>query len=246
MALQEDFENAGNWLFRWRSYLPLILTMLFLISLSDYDYPGNSDVAHFAWEAFCFLVSMFGLAIRVFTVGHTPSGTSGRNTQKQVAETLNTSGIYSLVRNPLYLGNYFMGLGISLFACLWWLALIYTLIFWLYHERIIFAEEAFLRKKFGDAYMEWANQTPVFIPKFSGYTKPALSFSIKTAVSRETNSFFAVVVLMSILDTVSNAAVTGDAYLSKGWLYLLEIGFVFWIVIRLIRKLTHFFHVEGR
>ena len=246
MALQEDFENAGNWLFRWRSYLPLILTLLFLISLADYDYPGDSDFTRYAWEVLCFMVSMLGLAIRVFTVGHTPSGTSGRNTQKQVAETLNTSGIYSLVRNPLYLGNFFMGLGIALFACLWWFALIYTLLFWLYHERIIFAEEAFLRKKFGDAYMEWADKTPVFIPKFKDYVKPALPFSTKTAISREANSYFAVVVLIAILESVSNAAVGGHAYLSKGWLYLLEISFVLWIVIRLIRKLTNFFQVEGR
>jgi len=246
MALKEDFENAGNWLFRWRSYLPLILTLLFLIALSDYKYPGNSDITHFIWEAFSFLVSMLGLAIRMFTVGHTPRGTSGRNTQKQVADSLNTTGIYSLVRNPLYLGNFFMGFGIALFACLWWLALIFVLIFWLYHERIIYAEEAFLRGKYGETYMEWADQTPVFIPKFSGYTKPAMPFSLKTAISRETNSYMAVVLLMSILETVSNAVVTGHAYMSPIWLYVLEVSFVLWFVVRLIRKLTNFFVVEGR
>jgi len=246
MALKEDFENAGNWLFRWRSYLPLILTLLFLVSLTDYQYPGGSDFTHFVWEALCFAVSLLGLAIRVFTVGHTPRGTSGRNTQKQVADSLNTTGIYSLVRNPLYLGNFFMGLGIALFACLWWLALIYTLLFWLYHERIIFAEEAFLRNKYPDTYMEWADKTPVFIPKLTGFVKPALPFSVKTAISREANSYMAVVALMSILDTVSNAVVTGHAYLSRPWQYLLAISFVIWIAVRLIRKLTHFFQVEGR
>ncbi|MGB8874133.1 MAG: hypothetical protein WCC75_12145, partial [Desulfobaccales bacterium] len=45
--------------------------------------------------------------------GLPPRGTSGRNTQGQVAETLNTTGIYSLVRNPLYLGNFLIWLGLS-------------------------------------------------------------------------------------------------------------------------------------
>lgn len=246
MALQEDFEKSGNWLFRWRSYLPLILAVLIMIALLDYDYPGQTQFQHFAWEAFCFVVSLFGLAIRVFTVGHTPSGTSGRNTQKQVADSLNTTGIYSLVRNPLYLGNFFMGLGIALFACFWWLALIYALIFWLYHERIIYAEEAFLRKKFGDTYLAWTDKTPVFIPKFSGYIKSELPFSVKTAISREANSFFAVVVLMTILESVSNAIVTGHAFLDKGWWYLLGISFVVWMLIRVLRKFTNVFDVEGR
>ena len=101
------------------------------------------------------------LAIRAYTIGHTPKGTSGRNTKKQVANALNTTGAYSLVRNPLYLGIFFMGLGVALFAHLWWLTLIYVLAFWLYYERVIFAEEAYLRDKFGAEYLSWADRTPI-------------------------------------------------------------------------------------
>jgi protein-S-isoprenylcysteine O-methyltransferase Ste14 len=149
MALKEEFERTGNWLFRWRSYLPLMMIAIFLLALREYEYPGNSENLDHLWEIFCLIVSFIGFGIRVFTVGHTPKGTSGRNTKEQVAETLNTSGIYSVVRNPLYLGNFFMGLGLALFAHLWWLTLIYILVFWLYYERIIFAEEEYLRNKFG-------------------------------------------------------------------------------------------------
>jgi len=246
MALQEELESAGNWLFRWRSYVPLLPTLLIFIALRDYHYPGHSDIVHFVWETMCFMTGLLGLGIRVFTVGHTPSGTSGRNTQEQVAESLNTTGIYSCVRNPLYLGNFFMGLGIAMFVYNAWVIIVYTLLFWLYHERIIFAEEAFLRKKFGETYLDWANQTPAFIPSFNNYRKPSLSFSVKTAISREANSYIALVILLSILDVATNSVASGSAYLSSIWLVVLEISFAFWLVVRAIRKLSNFFYVEGR
>ncbi|GAI74444.1 unnamed protein product [marine sediment metagenome] len=40
-----------------------------------------------------------------------------------------------------------------------------------YYERIIFAEEEFLRKTFGDSYLKWAEQTPTFLPKCKNWKK---------------------------------------------------------------------------
>ena len=53
-----------------------------------------------------------GFLFRAWAIGTTPAGTSGRNTKEQVAEVLNSTGIYSIVRHPLYVGNYFMWIGI--------------------------------------------------------------------------------------------------------------------------------------
>jgi len=75
--------------------------------------------------------------------GYAPRGTSGRHTLRQEAKRLNSSGMYSLLRHPLYLGNALMWLGISLFVHVWWVVVISMLIFWIYYERIMFAEEEF-------------------------------------------------------------------------------------------------------
>ncbi|MEI3590430.1 MAG: hypothetical protein V8Q44_05920 [Alistipes ihumii] len=65
----------------------------------------------------CLLVSLFGLAIRIRTAGHTPDRTSGRNTAEgQVADEPNTTGIYSMMRNPLYVGDLFKWPGIALLS----------------------------------------------------------------------------------------------------------------------------------
>lgn len=246
MTLKEEFERTGNWLFRWRSYLPLVVIGIFLLSLRDYEHPGRSDSLDYLWEAFCLLVSFTGLSIRVFTIGYTPRGTSGRNTREQVADTLNTTGIYSVVRNPLYLGNFFMGLGIALFAFLWWLTLIYVLVFWLYYERIIFSEEAFLLNKFGNEYLEWANKTPVFIPKISQYRKATLPFSLRNVLRREYNGFFAVIVTMFVLEVVGEVFAEGRLEFDSGWIYLLGIGFIVWLTLRSLKKYTGILDVAGR
>src|SRR5690625_4190690 len=114
---------------------------------------------------FAVLVSIAGLSIRLVTIGFTSKNTSGRNTTEgQVADTLNTTGIYSTVRHPLYLGNFLMWLGIALWTGNFWFIISFCLFYWVYYERIMFAEESFLRKKFGDRYLEWAEQTPAFFP----------------------------------------------------------------------------------
>lgn len=246
MALREDFEHSGRWLFRWRSYLPLAGLAIILLALREYEYPGHSETFDHIWEVVCLVVSFAGLAIRSYTIGHTPRGTSGRNTKRQVADTLNTTGAYSLVRNPLYLGNFFMGLGVALFAHLWWLTLIYILAFWLYYERIIFAEEAYLRDRFGAEYLSWADRTPVFIPRFHNYRKPALPFSIKNVLRREYSGFFAVIVCMFLFETLGELFAENRLEFDPGWIVALVIGFLVWLTLRTLKKRTRFLHVDGR
>ena len=112
MSLQKEFEKQGAWLFRYRGVLPLIILFAgTIIYLDTIIYPDNLFLAKLYdtnyFENICLLISLFGLFIRVYTVGHTPVNTSGRNVDSQVADTLNTTGSYSLVRHPLYLGNFF-------------------------------------------------------------------------------------------------------------------------------------------
>src|SRR2546422_497608 len=63
--------------------------------------------------------------------------------------------------------------------------LIDVLAFWLYYERIMFAEEAFLRQKFGETYQRLAATTPAFFPRFGQWRKPSLPFSWRNVMRRE-------------------------------------------------------------
>lgn len=246
MALKEHFERSGQWLFRWRSYFPLVWLAVVLLAMGEYSYPGGEKTLDHLWEILCLIVSFSGLAIRAYTVGHTPKGTSGRNTKKQIANTLNTTGAYSLVRNPLYLGNFFMGLGITLFVHSWWLTLLYILIFCIYYERIIFAEETFLRDKFGDQYLKWAEYTPAIVPNFRNYIKSALPFSFRNVLLREYNGFFAVIICMFFLEVTGDLIVEQKLEFDTGWIIGVVSGFLIWATLRILKKRTRLLDIEGR
>lgn len=245
MALREQFESSGNHLFRWRSWLPLSMLAVSLFALRDFEYPGHSAWLDALWESLCLATSVFGLSIRACTVGHAASGTSGRNTRRQLAATLNTTGAYSLVRNPLYLGNFFMGLGPAMFAGNPWLVAVYVLAFWLYYERIIFAEEAFLRERFGETWREWSERTPVFIPRFGHYRKPALPFSWRKVLRRECNGLLGVVAVLFLLECVGDIDYTGRIELDSGWIAVLSATALLWVTLRLLRKLTPLLDEQG-
>lgn len=245
MALVHEFEKTGNWLFRRRSWLPVVVIAAGILVL--YLVNRQAIIFDLRDELIFLGVSLFGQAIRIFTIGYTPRNTSGRNTsQGQVAETVNTKGMYSLVRHPLYLGNFFMWLGPVLFVGSAWFLIAFCLSYWLYYERIIFAEEQFLRSRFGDGYDRWAEKVSAFIPLKFNYVKPDLPFSIKNILKREYNSFINIFVIFTILDLFRNYFLTGRIFFTPFWIWLMAGAFAAWLTIRTIHKKTSFLQVEGR
>lgn len=247
MLLGKQFEASGNYFFRWRSYLPLITIVIFFSALPHFSYPLSSHNLDVAWEIFCLAVSFLGLFIRVITVGYTPQKTSGRNTKKgQVADCLNTKGMYSIVRNPLYLGNFFMGLGISLFLRIWWVSFIYALLFMIYYERIIFAEEQFLVKKFNKQYIEWASNTPAFFPKFSQWQTPELSFSFKKVLRKEYHGFLGIILILFALEVISDLYIHHHFIFDFMWQCLVGSSIIIYVIIRFLHKKTSLLKTPGR
>jgi len=141
MSLTEEFEQSGSWLFMRRGYLPIVLLSAGIIVLMLNEL--NPDRDFLITDIVYLFISFLGLAIRAFTIGYTPKNTSGRNIKAQKAEVVNTTGIYSIVRHPLYLGNFVIWLGLSLFTESPFFIVIFILAFWLYYERIMFANPLF-------------------------------------------------------------------------------------------------------
>jgi protein-S-isoprenylcysteine O-methyltransferase Ste14 len=242
MGMREEFEAAGNWLFRRRGYLPLLLFPILLIAAADTE--GTRLGA--GWEALCVALALGGLALRVATVGFVPKDTSQRNSARPQAEALNTTGLYSVVRHPLYVGNYLMWLGVALLPRAWWAPVIVSLVFWLYYERIMFAEEEFLRRRFAEDYTAWAAATPAFLPRLRRWRPPATRFSLLTVLRREHSSLLALIASLTVLKMVSEHAITGRLALDPVWGTALGITLLLCLGVRTLKHRTRLLHVEGR
>jgi protein-S-isoprenylcysteine O-methyltransferase Ste14 len=251
MALREHFESSGNVLFNWRSFVPLALFPLIVVAM----YYSHDFTPHYAlsnqWKFVCVGVGLLGALIRALVIGIVPKNTSGRNTDGQLADTVNTTGIYSTVRHPLYVGNYFMMLGIVMWCGIAWLVVVFTLLFWLYYERIMFAEEEFLRKKFGARYENWANRTPAWIPSLKQYAPAQLTFSLKNILRREYPGLLNMVLSFVIVEALYEyviAPLRGFPHtgIAQAWWFALCGTAGLAVLLRSLKKYTHLLDVEGR
>ncbi|MFM2355557.1 MAG: hypothetical protein RLZZ528_1293 [Pseudomonadota bacterium] len=240
MLVRDQIAAAGAVLFRWRSYILLGFLPFVLIAVSHGeqievafgDLPG--DIV----EVLAIAMVVLGEAIRILTVGFVPNGTSGRNTTRQIATQINTTGAYSVVRNPLYLGNCLMYLGVMLFTQSLMLALVMGLVLALYYERIIAAEEAFLSETFGQAYLDWAGRTPAFLPRPGAYRAPELPFSLRMAIRREHASVFAAILSLYLIEVGLHAGAGTGEPIERGWHVLILVAVVAELVILFLKKRT--------
>ena len=107
LTLQEDSKvRIGEWFFKYRDYtpIPLIIALLFV-----------NDPTVFS-ATIGLLAVVFGELFRIYTVAFI--GTVSRTRSDSTGQKLVTNGPFGIVRNPLYVGNFFIVLGFALFACL--------------------------------------------------------------------------------------------------------------------------------
>jgi hypothetical protein len=139
-----------------------------------------------------------------------------------------------------------MWLGPALFLRSVWFIVVFCLVYWLYYERIMFAEEQFLRRKFSEAYDKWSETVNAFVPCFRRFIPPTLPFSLRNVLKREHNSFFNIFVIFTFLDLMRNYIISGRINITEMWLWLIFCSFVIWAVIKIIHKRTNWLIVSGR
>ena len=248
MALIHSFEKSGNSLFKYRGQIPVVLffSAIPVVYFTDFQYFEQNKQSQMAVFITCVLISVLGQVIRSIAIGTSNKHTSGRNTKEQVAEALNTKGIYSTVRHPLYLGNYFMWIGIVGYTFNIWFVIVVSLLFWLYYERIMFAEERFLERKFGDSYVQWSLKVPAFFPSFKNYERSSIPFSFKTTLRREYSGITATILGYVFVDWLRNVFLNGTYELTNGQFITLSVALLISIVLRSLKHYTRVLFEEDR
>ncbi|MFY0608029.1 MAG: DUF1295 domain-containing protein [Cyclobacteriaceae bacterium] len=233
-------------LFKFRGLIPT--TILFFILVYHWinlkDQPDTSFYLRNDFYLLCLIPALAGLFIRGLTVGHSPKGTSGRNRHSQLANTLNTTGMYSMSRNPLYLGNFLIWLAIVSLTGNVFVLLAFVIFFYLFYTQIIIEEERFLRQEYGDAFIKWRDRTPKFFPRISQYKPSVHGFNWRKIIRKEKNGIAAVLGLFWLFRIMISLSLEEQSLansISDNWVWscIALIGVTYYITVKLLVKFTH-------
>ncbi len=181
--------------FRAISVVPVVLLIFFIFA------PADAGRFNPVMNVIGFLIALAGAATRIIAVGHAKPFTSGRENFLR-AESLNSSGLYSIVRNPLYVGNFLIYNGLLIAYSSPGALLFFNIFFIVNYHFIILAEERYLAGRFAQAYRDYLGRVPRALPRFGLYRKNDHPFSLARAVFKEKNTtfywvfFFAVTLLV--------------------------------------------------
>lgn len=170
--------NIAAKFFKYRSYTPIpFLLLMFLYEDAN------------IWSLIAgFVIATAGEMIRLWGVSW--AGSETRTTGTVGGSFLVVSGPFAHVRNPLYLGNMLMylGIGVMSFAIFPYLQIVALLFFFIQYYFIVKEEEGYLSKTFGKSYEDFVKNVPRFIPRISAYKVKNIeqpSFNLKAGLRSE-------------------------------------------------------------
>ena len=201
--------KIGTFFFRYRNALfPLVFTLLFF----EGTWPVCDSKLVEAWEMVIgIIIALSGQILRALTIGLAYIKRGGK--KKQVyAEKLVQNGIFAHCRNPLYLGNILILLGVGI-AGNSLPFILFGIPFLLFaYLAIICAEENYLGKKFGQEFKDYCERVNRIIPNFSGIrnTVKGMEFNRKRLIIKEYATPFVWITGLTVL-------IMKDTYLDYGY-----------------------------
>jgi len=87
---------------------------------------------------------------------------------------LTTTGPYAFTRNPLYVGSFFLGLGITLAGGHWVWPALFVVFYAGVYGKTMAGERALLTELFGDRYRAYAANVPTVVPRLTPWREPGV------------------------------------------------------------------------
>lgn len=178
--------EVGERLFHWRDYAAVPAFMLLLL----FAHPTARTATIGT------LLILLGAVARVYAAAF-----MGEASQDNVGvDYLVTTGPFALIRNPLYLSNIVITMGVIFYAGVIWLGLPLLVFFLFQYHCITKYEENALLAKFGDEYQRYMDRVPAWIPLKAPIADDfPVPPSISAAFVSEKRSMAAVAVILFLL-----------------------------------------------
>jgi protein-S-isoprenylcysteine O-methyltransferase Ste14 len=208
--------TAGHFLFRYRNSLfPVACVLLFLPGPDPFQDPIQAAVVGA-------VVALLGQIVRAATIGLRYVVRGGRN-RRVYADDLVTEGLYAHTRNPMYVGNLLIMIGLAIASNSWATIAVAVPLGLFMYASIVAAEEDYLGQRFGAAFSEYCRDVPRWLPKISGLgaTLGSMRFRWRRLLVKEYGTPFGWVSIL-VLMTMYNLWLKGQWTARPGEVHLLE------------------------
>lgn len=190
-SLERWHDRLGRFVFGWRDLLAPLCGLLLLAFARPRPFLGDPglDVWH---DALGLLVCAAGQALRFAVIGYAYIRRGGKNKQLD-APKLVVEGFYAHSRNPMYVGNFLLLVGLAILWNSAFVTLLVLPLMLLAIHAIVRAEERFLADRFGPDYDEYCRRVNRFLPspRGLGETMSSMHFEWKRALRKDYGTFFA-------------------------------------------------------
>lgn len=177
--------QLGNFFFRTRNYLfPVFYVFLFL--------PFARITENYTTVFFIGLaIAIMGQLVRILTIGLVYIVRGGRN-RRIYAEGLVTDGLFSHCRNPMYVGNILLIIGMSILSNSLFAVLVMIPLFIFIYQAIVRAEEDYLRNSYGAGFDVYCSKVNRWVPELKGIGKTFREddFNLKKVAFKEYNTSY--------------------------------------------------------
>jgi protein-S-isoprenylcysteine O-methyltransferase Ste14 len=191
---------------------------------------ANSDsIQEEVVEVLGFAFILLGQIIRVSARGYKAEHSCD-------SRALIQGGPYQVVRNPMYLGIFLIGLGVVLAVFKWWTIMVFVAVFIIRYILLIYKEEKNLYLMFPREYPEYCRKVPRIFPALSNIIKLEISeyLPIKIIwIKKEIGSILTLLLLTLLIESWEDIAKEGIwVYFQQSvWIFLTFILFIISVIL---------------
>lgn len=230
----------GNFFFKYRNWVFIIFYAALFIPSPPIFSSANTGSNFFIWPILIgLIITVSGQMVRGLTIGLAYIIRGGRE-GKPYAEGLVREGIFNHCRNPLYVGNILMLLGVGILANSLFYLLVIIPIFLFIYQAIVLAEEKFLRGKFGTEFDVYCKQVNRWIPHLSGIGKTfsSMQFNWRRWILKEYNTQFVWLSGITLILLTKYPMLTGNNEQLRLRLIVIIIGVLLciYLLVRYLKK----------
>jgi protein-S-isoprenylcysteine O-methyltransferase Ste14 len=236
--------RIGNFFFKYRNWIFILFYAALFIPSWPLFSPSAFGSRYYIWPITLGLfITCLGQLVRGLTIGLAYIVRGGKE-GKPYAEGLVTEGIFNHCRNPLYVGNIMMLLGVGMLAnSLVYVAIVIPVFLFIY-QAIVLAEENFLRNKFGPSFDTYCSKVNRWFPRLSGIrqTFSAMQFNWKRWILKEHTTQFIWLMGITLILLLNYPQLTGyDRETRKLYLILIPGALsAIYIFLRYLKKTGRF------